>query len=516
MTSQLSSDQIAQLTPLLGSLARLIGRGLEPGEAELATLVQAAGLTPEPALTQELQLWANLLRGLRGGSSEMARVTAAEALTLRGLPEAPVLLSVDTVSGSTSAARVTPAAPLAVPRLDISVASLDFGTLAAGQGGVREFEVQGGPGQVVVDSDQVRVTPSQFGAEPTCLRVEVRAGGGSLLWTPLRLVTAGETMEVPVLAQWESAAPVVSPAPPVAPPVAAPPVRPAAPVAERAATPAVPAATTPPRAALGDTWVRPTDGMVMVYVPGAEGFRMGSTDVEVQFAFDLAKKYNADAKREWFDDEKPAHTTALAGFWLDRTPVTNAQFVLFLDAKGNQEEGGVPWVDLDAARIESGSRQWRLQSGYADHPIVGVSWYGARAYAAWAGARLPTEAEWEYAARGPEGGVFPWGDQWDPSRCNSGEGGPKATTPAGRYPTGASWCGALDLAGNVWEWAADWYGPYPPGRQVNPTGPASGQHRVLRGGSWLPRSYDVRGANRYGVEPAGEYDCVGFRCGGSY
>ncbi len=235
--------------------------------------------------------------------------------------------------------------------------------------------------------------------------------------------------------------------------------------------------------------------MVMVYVPSGQ-FQMGSSDGA--------------------SDEKPVHTVVLDGFWRDRTPVTDAQFVLFLNARGNQKERGVDWLKLSASRIERRGGQYQSKSGYDDHPVVGVTWYGAAAYAQWARARLPTEAEWEYAARGPQGRVYPWGDTFDRTRLNCKETGIGGTTPVGNYPTGASWCGALGLAGNVWEWVADWHGRYPSERQDNPPGPASGQYRVLRGGSWRFGSGDVRGAFRDLYGPTSRFADVGFRCCRSY
>jgi formylglycine-generating enzyme required for sulfatase activity/predicted Ser/Thr protein kinase len=260
----------------------------------------------------------------------------------------------------------------------------------------------------------------------------------------------------------------------------------------------------------GDTWVRPADEMVMVYVPAGE-FEMGSTEGD--------------------DDEQPVHTVALDAFWLDRTEVTNAQFAAFVNVQGNQEERGVPWLDLEYEHclIEQVDGEFRPKSGYADHPVIYVTWYGAAAYCEWVGARLPTEAEWEYAARGELGYVYPWGDEFDCSRGNfddetqlddyvvpGGEGcdGYERTAPVGSFPAGASWCGALDLAGNVWEWVADTYDGdyYESSPSRNPLGPEEKNLKVLRGGSWSYLYESVRCANRGRYGRCDRYDFIGFRC----
>jgi formylglycine-generating enzyme required for sulfatase activity len=285
-----------------------------------------------------------------------------------------------------------------------------------------------------------------------------------------------------------------------------------------------------PAPSLGDTRTRAADGMVMVYVPAGE-FTMGSTDDEVDHALALCNdEYPGGCEREWFEDELPTHAVALDGFWIDQTEVTNAQFAAFLNEEGNQEEGGVTWLDVESelCLIESVGDEFRPKSGYEDHPVILVSWYGAAAYCRWAGGRLPTEAQWEYAARGPEGRTFPWGNELDGTRLNycdincdafwldeSFDDGYADTAPVGSYPDGASWVGALNMAGNVREWGADWLGEYPSERQENPTGPSASEsnYRVVRGGGLSDVSSYVRAADRSAGHPW--FRIFGFRCVGS-
>lgn len=187
------------------------------------------------------------------------------------------------------------------------------------------------------------------------------------------------------------------------------------------------------------------------------------------------------------------------GFWMDRFPVTNAQFSRFLNEKGNREEGGAEWIDLYESRIRQNPEGFAAEAGYNDHPVVAVSWYGAKAYAQWAGKRLPTEQEWEKAARGVDGRRYPWGEDWDPAKCNTREGGPGQTTPVGSYPQGVSPYGCYDMAGNVWEWAAGLWSK-------------DEDRPVLRGGSWeLSHAYAACESRR-GAHPHGRFLLVGFRC----
>ena len=263
-----------------------------------------------------------------------------------------------------------------------------------------------------------------------------------------------------------------------------------------------------PTSSLGDTRARPLDGMVMVHVPAGE-FEMGSDDAEVDYALQLCLAYGTNCRRRYFSVEHPIHTVALDAFWLDKTEVSQGQYAQCVgagacDAPDCQEEG---------------------PSGGENLPVVCVTWEQAAAYCAWAGGRLPTEAEWEYAARGPAGPRYPWGDELDGTLLNycdancaqdkrdeAFDDGYARSAPVGSYPGGASWVGALDMAGNVWEAVADWNGDYGPERQLNPTGPTSGGRRVARGGSWNASADHVRTTLRTHMGPNDSIPHAGFRC----
>ena len=285
------------------------------------------------------------------------------------------------------------------------------------------------------------------------------------------------------------------------------------------ATPAL--KLTPSDLAVGDSWTRPADGMRMLYVPGGE-FDMGTDADHVRITLELcgetASRMFGPGSRCFaseFADEMPAHVVALDGFWIDRSEVTNAQYRRCVKAGACTPPG-----DRGSYTRET----YFGEAAFDAYPVVWVAWQQAVDYCTWAGARLPTEAEWEYAARGPESLLFPWGDDFDGRRlnycdanCDLGPGDPSVddgyadTAPVGSYPGGASWCGALDMAGNVREWVNDWFGDYH-GRQVNPSGPASGDMIVSRGGSWLDPPENVRSAKRGRNTTDFAIYKLGFRC----
>ena len=277
----------------------------------------------------------------------------------------------------------------------------------------------------------------------------------------------------------------------------------------------------PPNPQAGDVWADPRDGMELVYVAAGE-FILGTTDAQLDA---LLRELPTD-ERSWFEREQPQCRVNLPAYWIGRTEVTNAQYLRFVQATG--QRAPQHWA--------SG----RPPAGLENFPVVYVSWEDARAYCEWAGGRLPTELEWEKAARGADGRIFPWGNEWDRAKCRNFQGitgrsygdigelmsalqvwltghdllreGPAAL---GSYPSGASPYGCQDMAGNVWEWCEDWYdeNAYRRYARGDLTPPASGSVKVLRGGSWLRDDpQDFRCASRYDTHPDYRYYSHGFRC----
>jgi len=217
------------------------------------------------------------------------------------------------------------------------------------------------------------------------------------------------------------------------------------------------------------------------------------------------------------DNAKPERMIHLDAFYIDRFPVTNAEYKKFVDA--TQREA--PYVEADWAKPYNWVKSKRtFPPDKANHPVVLVSWEDASAYAQWAGKRLPTEAEWEKAASWDfsqnKKRLYPWGDAFDSARCNTQEAGLGGTSPVTKYvPQGDSMYGVADMAGNVWEWCADWFDEnyYKGSPRENPQGPASGQYRVLRGGSFGYEASDARCARRSRNPPVdlSLYAVIGFR-----
>lgn len=278
---------------------------------------------------------------------------------------------------------------------------------------------------------------------------------------------------------------------------------------------ASPATTTPSPTAptsehqSGEIHTRAQDKMQMVYVPAGE-FLMGSDE-----DYRNRKSY-----------ENPQHTVYLDAYWIDRTEVTNAQFARFLNDSSNTncDEYGrcistpQKYDSLHPGKIRWDGSDYIVEEGYEDHPVLSVSWEGAQWYCEWVGTRLPSEAEWEKAARGTDGREYPWGNSVPDCIEIKGAFCTGGTTPVGSYPEAASPYGVLDMAGNAWEWTADWYDRdyYATSPYRNPKGPDSSpepiyKEHVLRGGG----SNEI--SLRCTYRPAPSFVLVhnGFRCAAS-
>jgi formylglycine-generating enzyme required for sulfatase activity len=221
--------------------------------------------------------------------------------------------------------------------------------------------------------------------------------------------------------------------------------------------------------------------------------------------------------------EKPVHRVYLDAYFMDSTPVTNAQFAEFTAATGygTTAERLERIVNLQEGDSVETAKSWRTFATPErdNHPVIFVSWLDADAYARWATKRLPTEAEWEKAARGGlDRKRFPWGDEITDHGANWGktQSGPEAmppTTPISMFPPNDY--GLYDMVGNVWEWCADWYFDpyYEISPEENPAGPDGGQYRVRRGASWnIRESFRLRCANRGAMPPDRFFANLGFRC----
>jgi serine/threonine protein kinase len=259
--------------------------------------------------------------------------------------------------------------------------------------------------------------------------------------------------------------------------------------------------------------IRPQDGMPMVLIP-AGSYMMGAA--------------NADANAGL--DERPSHEVTLDGFYIDRHEVTVAQYVAFLNALGTGHAGTclgytclrTSFETLQSHILWNQDVIYEAEAGYEQYPVNNVSWFGAQAYCEWVGGRLPTEAEWEFAARGTDGRIYPWGNEApDELRAVFGQSDFEVLQPVTALPQGASFFGLSAMAGNVKEWVGDWYDSayYLNSPTENPTGPQNGFNvrdpKVLRGGSWMSENVDLRTSARAGDSPISFNQFgpdAGFRC----
>ncbi|MBM4121155.1 MAG: formylglycine-generating enzyme family protein [Nitrospira sp.] len=284
------------------------------------------------------------------------------------------------------------------------------------------------------------------------------------------------------------------------------------------------------------------DGAAMVLIPAGE-FWMGSTPDQMERTVKECQAiFGSDEAtcQEWYQNESPRHRVALNAFYLDVYEVTNKLFDKFVKATGYQttaetEGKAKAWVEGEGLQVVKGAN-WRQPEGdqtstvpnQMDHPVVSVSWKDAEAYCRWAGKRLPTEAEWEYAARAGTQTRSWWGNGSPGARRVGNfadesarrlvggiiagyDDGFTRTAPVGSFERNP-W-GLYDMMGNVGEWADDWYGGgYARVPERNPKGPQSGQFKVIRGGSWANGRLRIRSANRDWDTPTYRYDSIGFRC----
>ena len=276
---------------------------------------------------------------------------------------------------------------------------------------------------------------------------------------------------------------------------------------------ATPAASARPSSAPGTSagQTRTDDaGIAQVWVP-AGTFTMGTNAAAIT-------ALTAAGPPPWvaseFPSEQPAHTVRLtAGYWIDATEVTNQAFAAFVSAGGYTDRAlwsDTGWTWLSHRVV--GNLPLTCVGTQPDLPRLCITWFEAEAYAAWRGGRLPTEAEWEFAARGPDSHIYPWGDTFDPARAIVVDSvGPGAV---GGHPTGDSWVGAHDMAGNAMEWVADWLDPayYVTSPADDPIGPTTGTIKVEKGGWWGSNAFVARSAYRHYEDPPTYQDHhIGFR-----
>jgi len=247
-------------------------------------------------------------------------------------------------------------------------------------------------------------------------------------------------------------------------------------------------------------------GIKQVYVP-AGCFNMGGA----------RKDFQAQA------NEQPQHQVCITkAYWLDEFDVTNAAFDAFTKAGGYTNNSlwsadGLSWKQSNnvtkPSTKDSNNNDCTKISSAPNQPRVCVNYYEAEAYAKWRSGRLPTEAEWEYAAHGIAGWIYPWGDIFDQSRANTTENGIGKTTAVDAYPSGKSWVGAYDMAGNVWQWVSDWVSDtyYSISPTNDPRGPSSGEYRGLRGGSFSRNQHYARSGLRNSDYPFNRFSGLGFR-----
>jgi len=237
----------------------------------------------------------------------------------------------------------------------------------------------------------------------------------------------------------------------------------------------------------------PPEGMVLI--PAGE-FLMGSDKVDTE-----GKGAEFGTIKPWYLDEHPLHKVYLPVYFIDKSEVTISTYKRFVDATGS--------------RAPENWNSGRVPAGRENYPVTFVNWYDAERFCKWSGKRLPSEAEWEKAARGTDGRDYPWGNDFDPAKANTGDSGFGDLTPVNSFENGKSPYGVYDMSGNVWEWTSDWYKPYPGSDYASEM--YGEKAKVIRGGSWggvghyaIP--YFYRTSYRFYINPDGAFPDAGFRC----
>lgn len=273
-----------------------------------------------------------------------------------------------------------------------------------------------------------------------------------------------------------------------------------------------------------------------IHVPGGE-FVMGSSPEQIKKIQALCRAFGSECPDSWFESETPQHKVTLSPFSIDETEVSVEQFLRFLNTHGNKCVTKKCFEDLGNENfIRKEGKKWVVTDGYQVLPITDVTWEGADAYCRWKGKRLPSEAQWEKAARGENGRIFPWGDDWVTDNANfcdincpeiwgvkkpdkaavemdyddqSGKSAPVASYPQGKSPYGLH-----NMAGNAWEWCADVYLPeaYAKLPEKDPIAENPGTRHVLRGGGWNAMPFELRSAARFREGPGRAVGARGFRC----
>lgn len=252
----------------------------------------------------------------------------------------------------------------------------------------------------------------------------------------------------------------------------------------------------------------------MVEIPAGR-FRMGLSFKQVTRMLKMCTRVDTTCSRWWFKDESPSRFVHLDRYWIDVYEVTNANYLEFVKATGHRPA-------LDDTCETDACRQGNLWKGTGfpesirNQPVTQVNWHDAVAYCHWRGKRLPAEAEWEKAARGPAGNMYPWGNNPPPGKATYRRKWRSVftMTDVGSYPNGASIYGVHDMAGNVWEWVDDWYERQYYNKKINknPKGPATGTFKVVRGGSWVNYEDTLHSAFRRWSRPEVHFNDTGFRC----